>query len=378
MHTGNVTSDTGTEMVNSAEPVPKHKQIYDALFQAIIDGRYAEGARLPSESELVDQFQASRPTVNRALRDLQERGYIDRRAGSGSYVRLRESEKAHVFGLLIPDASDTEIFEPICRGLAESRYNERNALLWGSTGPPGDSKELIARRLCKQYVERKVSGVLFAPLELTRFKDEVNEEIVNALTSAGIPVVLLDRCIYSYPRRSRLDMVGIDNRRAGFVITDHFLKAGSNTIAFLGRPQSASTVDARVSGYREALHARHQTPDRDLVWRGDPDDLEFIRDRIKECRPDAIVCANDNTGAHLMHSLDKLGVNVPDDIRIAGIDDVKYAGPLSLTTLRQPCRQIGVVAMSAMLERLERSDIPARDILLDFELVVRRSSGGGE
>jgi DNA-binding LacI/PurR family transcriptional regulator len=366
------------DKVNSAEPVPKHQQIYDALFQAIIKGRYAEGARLPSESELVEQFQVSRPTVNRALRDLQERGFIDRRAGSGSYVRLRESEKAHVFGLLIPDASDTEIFEPICQGLAESRYNERNALLWGSTGPPGDSKELVARRLCKQYVECKVSGVLFAPLELTRFKDEVNEEIVTTLSNAGIPVMLLDRCIYSYPRRSRFDVVGIDNRRAGFVITDHFLKAGCCTVAFLGRPQSASTVDARVTGYREALHTRQQMPDRDLVWRGNPDDIEFIRERVRECRPDAIVCANDNTAAHLLYSLNELGLKVPNDLRIAGIDDVKYAAPLSLTTLRQPCRQIGVVAMSAMLERLERSDIPARDILLDFELVVRRSSGTAE
>ena len=81
-----------------------------------------------------------------------------------------------------------------------------------------------------------------------------------------------------------------------------------------------------------------------------------------------------------MHTLDELSLRVPEDIRIAGIDDVKYASLLKvpLTTLRQPCRQIGVVAMSAMLERLQYADISARDILLDFELVVRRSSGAGE
>ena len=113
----------------SEEPVPKYKQVYDALFQAIVTGRYAEGSRLPSESQLVKRFQASRPTVTRALRDLQERGFVDRRAGSGTYVRLRESEKAHLFGILIPDLRETEIFEPICQGLAESRYHNSNALL---------------------------------------------------------------------------------------------------------------------------------------------------------------------------------------------------------------------------------------------------------
>ena len=363
--------------MNSEQGVPKHRQIYEALHQAIISGRFSQGARLPSETELVEQYQTSRPTVARALRDLQERGFVERRVGSGTYVRLPESEKTHVFGLLIPELGVTEIFEPICQGMAESHYHDRNALLWGAAGAGEEGKELRARRLCKQYIERRASGVFFAPLELSQFKDEVNEEIVTALTGAGIPVVLLDRCIYSYPRRSRYDLIGIDNRRAGYVITDHLLSVGSRRVAFLARPQSASTVDARISGYREALYASGNQVEPGLIWRGDPSDTVFIRRQIAGWTPDSIICANDHTAAHLMRSLEEIGKRVPEDIRTAGIDDVKYASLLTvpLTTLRQPCRQIGAVAMAAMLERIEDPDIPARDILLDFELVVRRSSG---
>ena len=70
-------------------------------------------------------------------------------------------------------------------------------------------------------------------------------------------------------------------------------------------------------------------------------------------------------------------MNVPGRLRLAGIDDVKYASLLSvpLTTRHQPCADIGAVAVSTMLERLRYPKLPARDILLDFHFVVRDSCG---
>ena len=63
-------------------------------------------------------------------------------------------------------------------------------------------------------------------------------------------------------------------------------------------------------------------------------------------------------------------------MRIVGIDDAEYAGllPVPLTTLRQPCREIGVAAMAALVERIAAPDLPARDILLHGRLVVREST----
>ena len=60
---------------------------------------------------------------------------------------------------------------------------------------------------------------------------------------------------------------------------------------------------------------------------------------------------------------------------VVGIDDVKYAHllPVPLTTLRQPCSAIGSAAVSAMMERIAKPDMVARDILLDCELVVWRT-----
>jgi GntR family transcriptional regulator, arabinose operon transcriptional repressor len=95
--------------------------------------------------------------------------------------------------------------------------------------------------------------------------------------------------------------------------------------------------------------------------------------------PDAIVCANDRTAGLVMHTLQSLGHHVPNDVRIVGIDDVHYASllPVPLTTLRQPCREIGVAAMAAMLERVSRPALAPRDIFLHTPLVIRKSCGAG-
>jgi DNA-binding LacI/PurR family transcriptional regulator len=70
-------------------------------------------------------------------------------------------------------------------------------------------------------------------------------------------------------------------------------------------------------------------------------------------------------------------VKIPEEIRLVGIDDVKYASllPIPLTTQHQPCLDIGRVAVSTMLDRLENPNLPTRDISLSCRLIVRKSCG---
>lgn len=352
----------------------KHDRIRRTLLEAIASGRYEPGHRLPSESELVKTFGASRPTVNRALRELQLSGVIERRAGSGSYVRVDAAARGYTFGLLIPELGRTEVFEPICRGMADAQHGGHHVLLWGSSLDDGANVEEQASQACRQLVAKKVSGVFFAPLELTGQKDAINRRIAEVFDQAGIPVVLLDRDLVAYPDRSRYDLVGIDNRRAGYTITSHLLNRGCRRVAFLGRPRSAPTVDARASGYREAMTDANLQP---VVCRVDPDDTAEIARLLDQVRPDGFVCANDLTAAQLLKTLTGHGIAVPGTIRMAGVDDVKYASLLSvpLTTVHQPCADIGVAAVTTMLERLRSPKMPPRDVLLNFHVVVRESCG---
>jgi GntR family transcriptional regulator of arabinose operon len=357
--------------------IPKYRQVYDDLHSAIKGGSFQPGDRLPSEIELGERYGTSRITVAKAIHELRLQGLVSRRAGSGTHVLAPRLSSGHVFGLLIPDLGRTEIFEPICHGMMQSPISKPHSLMWGRSMDDSAQQEKEAEQLCHKYIAQKVSGVFFAPLEFTPERDAVNRRIVSALDRAGIQIVLLDRCYAPYSMRSKYDLVGIDNRRAGFLITQHLLLHGVKRVAFVAKPLSASTVMARIAGYREALFAHGIHLQQDLVCRGDPEDPGFIQRMLKECRPDAIVCANDFTAIRVMAGLASQGVGVPEEVRIAGIDDVKYASllPVPLTTQHQNCAEIGAMAMVTMLQRVDRPDLPTRDILLQTKTVIRKSCG---
>lgn len=357
---------------------PKYRQIYDALKLAIVNGEYTRGARLPSESELLKLFGASRLTVNRALRELQLGGFIERRAGSGSYVSGAPLREGFTFGLLIPGLGNTEIFEPVCRGMAEVQMPEHHALLWGKSPDDPQSVELMAQDWCRQWQARKVSGVFFAPLEHTPQKDVVNGRIAEKFRNAGIPVVLIDRDFLDFPNRSNYDLVSIDNRRAACVLTQHLLAAGCRRIIFLSRVWPAPSCIARSFGYRDALLAANAEFKPEFIRHLEPSEEVSVRRLIEELRPDGIVCSNDYLAAHVMRVIQAMSLGVPEDVKLAGFDDVKYASllPVPLTTIRQPCYEIGAAAITVMVQRSLHPDRPARDVLLNFELIVRASSGG--
>lgn len=360
---------------------PKYQLIFERLARDIGAGKYKPGQKLPSEAALVRLFGTSRITVGRAVRELKERGLVERIAGSGTYVRSRSAaEGGALFGLLIPDLGETEIFEPICQGMAGAPQASQYALLWGRTESTRATKEEQALKLCHQYVERNVSGVFLAPLELTPAKDQTNQAIVTTLEKARIPIVLLDRCIMPFPRRSQHDLVGIDNRRAGYLITEHLLKLGCRRIVFVAYSNGASTVEARIAGFREALFSYGVPLEAHSLQRLASITEAELKRLLDSLRPEAFVCVNDRTAGRLMHAVLALGYQIPRDVRIVGIDDVEYAKllPVPLTTIHQPCRQIGEAAVAAMLNRMKQPNMLARDILLDCELVVRASCGARE
>jgi GntR family transcriptional regulator, arabinose operon transcriptional repressor len=354
------------------ERKPKHQEIFDFAHEAIVSGRYADGDRIPTEAEFSTRFSASRPTVARAIKELERMGLVERRAGAGTFVRRAAAREGALFGLLIPGLGEIEIFDPIARQIA------RELQARGHTALLGDSSE-SPERLAERYAERNVAGVFFAPLELTPKKDVVNRRVLDLLDRAGIPVVLLDRDIVPYPARSRYDLVSIDHRRAAFLLGQHLLDLGMSRVDFAARPLSATTVALRVAGYQEALLARDIQPRREWIHWGDPEDVEFARRLVDKKGPRAVICANDVTAAQLMHSLDTLGAKVPEQVRVVGFDDVRYSKLLRvpLTTVRQPLADLGTVATQAMLERREKPALPGRLILLHAPLVVRTSCGAG-
>ncbi len=91
--------------------------------------------------------------------------------------------------------------------------------------------------------------------------------------------------------------------------------------------------------------------------------------------PDAFVCRNDPTAARLVQTLSRLGVSVPEDVRVAGFDDSEIASLTTppLTTIHQPVKTLAEIAVASLLQRIRKPSLPPRTILLDAPIVVRAS-----
>ena len=341
-------------------------------------GNYGPDDKLPTEVELSEQYKVSRPTVTRALNALRNQNLITRKAGAGTFVNQSSEKnvKARRFGLIVPRLGKGEIFEPICAQIA-ARAEEKNfSLLWSASdlqsANPGQSITAVA----KQYISEQVDGVFFEPLELDPTFDSVNQKVIDVLDNAGIPVILIDSDYLDYPFRSKHDLVGIDNFRAGYQVTKYFADRGNHRIDFLGRPHSAHTVDARLKGYRSALADLVGESHKDWIHIDAPENSSLIDDFLNT-GVSCIVCGNDETAATLLSQLEKRRISVPDQIRVIGFDDVRYAQLLRvpLTTYHQPAKAIGNAALNLMLWRLENPDAPVETRMIEGYIVQRESCG---
>ena len=365
----------------------KHRTLSSKLAEDIRTGKYRPGARLPSEAQLVKQFGISRPTVGRALRDLQEQGMIERRAGSGTYVQaeraiaLPTASPLTQIGLIVPSLRHTEIFESICGEIASLARVHEYGLWWGGSAlPPTGEIDLRIEEtesLCAQFIERGVAGVFFVPFEHRPDCERASQRITTSLQQAGIPVILLDRDISSVLHRSTLDLVGVDNFAGGYALATHLIKLGSCRLGYFTRPNTAPTVHARIAGAHAAMRDHGIVVFPDFVRAGEPGDEKLVRTFVLSNRLDAILCTSDHVAAQLLQTLSRLRIRVPEDIRLVGFDDMRIASLLTvpLTTMAQPTRDIAATAFQAMCERLAGLALPTRTLLLTPRLVVRESCG---
>lgn len=365
-------------------PGRRYEEIARELRGEVLAGRYGDEGRMPSEAQLVRRYKVSRPTVARALRVLQDEGFLERRPGSGTFAKVRDEASRlrakRLLALLMPDLGNTEIFQLIGGEIASlSRVNDYT-LAWDISArikqTPGTGSK-YADELCQQFISQGVSGVFFAPFELMPDKETASRELAVKMRESGISVILIDRDVTPFPARSDFDLVGVDNFLGGYLLAEHLLKLGCRTLCYVARPHSAPTVEIRISGMHEALRRRRIQPEANSVQIGDLSDKRFVRTLISPPLPDAFLCANDHTAAVLLRILYANKIRVPEQVRVVGFDDVKFATLVSppLTTIQQPWHEMGSIAFHAMLDRLANPALPARHFMTAPRLSVRDSCG---
>ena len=355
----------------------KYRTICETLKSEILGGKYSSGHRFPSEAQLVRRFGGSRITVIHALQELNRLGLIVRRKGQGSFLSRRAANYGRSIGLIVP-ISRGEIFPPICREVTRLAQQDGYSIrLADFFAVDAGSRVSEARRIAESLAAQNVLGVIFHLTDGVADAVRMNEAALSVFDAAGIPVVLTDCDVTGYPVRSRYDVVGADDVDAGYRLTCHVIERGAKRLVFFMPKFGGTSFENRSRGFRAAVDAAPRC--RGSVVTGVPEDVPAVKRMMRRGdAPDAVVCGNDRVAAALMATLASIGKRVPDDVLVAGFDDVNFASLVSprLTTMHQPCMEIGSTAYRTLLARVENPSLPPRTISLTAHLVIRESTGG--
>ncbi len=361
-----------------AETGTKSKTISERLRQEILGGKFDVTRKLPSEHQLMRRFSVARETVRAALKVLMDKKLVERRPGYGTFlVDLAKTKAAQKFAMIVPDAY-YPFYERICRGITDAAKTRGWTLLSAALGSGGmRDRALRAVEFSEVCIREKVSGVFFQPLQFLRDGEKMNRGILKLFKSAGIPVVLLDSDFVAPPSRSEYDLVGVDNTGIGYALAKHVVNAGAKRIMYFSNPLPAPTSLKRGTGVGIAVTEAGLPWKKDSVFFADPTDTRAAaRVFSGRNRPDAIIAVNDYIASLLLKTLKAIGMRVPEDVLLAGIngDPVAEESSPQLTTIVQPCYEIGRAAATLMFERLANPELLPREVFLSAKLLEREST----
>ena len=166
---------------------------------------------------------------------------------------------------------------------------------------------------------------------------------------------------------------------AADIVTTHLIGLGRCRIGHITGRRGTIAGEDRIAGYTRAM-TRAGLSTEDLIVEGDFKETAGRSGALEllERNVDAIFCANDSTAAGALQSIVARGLSVPDDVAVAGFDDLEFAVHLDppLTTVRQGVQAQGTEAARTLLDLLRDRGGGPRRVILPTELVIRDSTVG--
>ena len=207
--------------------------------------------------------------------------------------------------------------------------------------------------------------------------DDVRQGDLATLSRTSLPLVVIDPL--NLPSR-QVTSVGATNFAGGVAATEHLLALGHRRIAYMGPDVALAYNRARMHGYRAALEVGDVELPEGYIHTGQPQYQTGVAGGaglldLPE-RPTAVFAATDDIAAGVVEAARGRGLRVPEDLSVVGFNDTETARLLSppLTTVRQPLREMGRVALRTALRLAAGETLDAHHVELATELVVRSST----
>lgn len=296
----------------------------------------ATASRVASGSTAVRQ--GTRERVESAMRDL-------------LYVPPGRVGESSAIGLFVPDFSN-----PVFAALAEAMEMHASqsglaAILCNTHGSAGRERDYV-----RMLLERGVEGMLFISAEITDLRGRHSH--YAKLLERGA------RLVFVNGGSEELDVtsVGVDERAAGRIATEHLIELGHERIGFVAGDEYALPTREKTLGHLDALRAAKLSDGRvthsAFTVAGGREGLRELLALPDGERPTGVICSSDLMAIGAMQEASALGLWVPQDISIVGFDGIAastWTNP-PLTTIEQPIDEIAKTAVEALWGQVERPD----------------------
>lgn len=326
------------------------------------------GVSIRTVSNVVNGYARVAPVTRARVQDA-----IDQLAYSPNLLaRGLKQGSSKLLTLVLPEL-DTPYFAELARSFVMEGGNRGYGVFFEqSNGQPNLERDSILRADQSGMFD----GLIVSPLRLSG--DEIKK------LAPKRPLVMLGE-----EPQTHFDHVLIDNQAAARAATEHLISRGARRIAAIGAP-SANAADRthvhatntlRFDGYRQALREAGLPEDPSLLVpvtnfrrRAGFDAMDQLLARSSA--PDAAFCFADPLAIGAMTAAHRRGLKVPDDLAVVGFDNVEDGrfGLVPLSTIAPDKDWIARTALDLLLERIAEPDLPTRQLLGPWELIVRESS----
>lgn len=281
-------------------------------------------------------------------------------------ARALVTARSHTVGVIVHDISDP-YFGEIVKGLEDGIHADDYRLFIASSERDPD-KEL---NYVRAFVAHQVDAMVFAASSLIdNDYAETLRDLAGRFTARGGVVVVLSDHVLNGAK------VLFDNRQAVREMVSYLFERGHRRIGYLTGPEDLEVSRVRLDGFTSAAeelgldHGPDHIADGHFTAKGGGEAMGELLGRVD---PTAVLAANDLMAIGAMRHLLASGIRVPDDISVAGLDDIPIAeyGPVPLTTMRVPTYEIGLEGASLLLKALAKTQ--ADDVSLTGEIVERDS-----
>jgi len=274
-------------------------------------------------------------------------------------------KSTRLIGMLVPEITTTS-FATLIELVEESVESHGYNLILGGTGGDPDREE----RFIQNLIRRHVDGIIISLVS-------DRSHLMRVIDRAEIPFVILDRPLDNCD----LPMAVMDNYSGGNMAAEYLLSLGHRSFACITGPRDISNTRDRLNGFQHSLDSAGITLDESSVVEGQfsYESGRYGVDTLaeREVTFTALWAQNDLMAIGALNRLRELGISVPGDVSLMGLDDVadsRMCVP-SLTTIAQPYREIAVAAVNLLLNLSPGEIIGNQKIYLPPTLVVRDTTG---